>query len=303
MGTDGTFTCHLLPPGSPTTQKSPHVIADTVDAYTAAEAGRVLKVSPKRVHQFVEEDRLDVVGRSPLRVSQVSVLQLQKERETAAQESEGTPRSAGASRRSHHPQTPSVELVPLLTSAFDRVQAADARTLEEHGLRMTAEAEARFLRDALHEARAGQTHAEQELAEARARVVHLEVIEAEVERLRAELKAVRPEGEAPTSSEAPREGPVGGPEGQTSDPHAEEVTQLREELAAAKAREQAQDAQWAHFRAVAAEAAPRMQRSVERAEAIGAAYQEQQREALRASAPAPAPAPAEGLFGRLFRRR
>lgn len=274
--------------------------APEVDAYTAAEAGRVLKVSPKRVHQFVEEDRLDVVGRSPLRVSQVSVLQLQRDRETTAQDSEGGGRSAGASRRSPHPHPPSDELVPLLTSAFDRVQAADARTLEEHGLRMTAEAEARFLRDALHEARAGQTRAEQELTEARARVAHLEVVEAEVARLRSELEAVRAEGEAPTPPEAPREGAPGGSEGQPSDPHDDDVPRLRQELAAAEGREQAHAAQWAHFRDVAAEAAPKVEQALANVEAIGQKYEAQQ-EAQRQAPPA-APV-STGLLSRIFGRR
>lgn len=194
----------------------------TVDAYTAAQAARVLKVSPKRVHQFVEEDRLEVVGRQPLQVSQVSVLHLQQEREQATAAapagSEGAGRSPGGSRRSPHPQTPSAELVPLLTSAFDRVQASDARTLEEHGLRMTAEAEARFLRDALHEARAAQTHAEQEAAALRDRAARVEVVEAEVARLTAELQRVRAEPQTPEPS---REAPAVSPEAHPLTPQTE----------------------------------------------------------------------------------
>ena len=50
------------------------------EAYTAAEAARVLGLSPKRVRQLAGEGRLDVVEAGPLRVSAVSVLRVRDER-------------------------------------------------------------------------------------------------------------------------------------------------------------------------------------------------------------------------------
>jgi hypothetical protein len=58
-----------------------------VDTYTVAEAAKILGLSPKRIRQLIEQDRLVKKADNPIRVAQRQVLALKKEREESGQSS------------------------------------------------------------------------------------------------------------------------------------------------------------------------------------------------------------------------
>lgn len=125
-----------------------------VEVYGAAEAGRVLGVSEKRVRQLADAGRLEVVSRNPLRVSQTSVVAARKARRTTS-----APGSSTSTRRS---------------PAGVDVEAVVTRTVEQLVPRMleTAEAAAKrneaVLLEQLVSERARAEAAEAELRELRA---------------------------------------------------------------------------------------------------------------------------------------
>jgi len=85
---------------------------------------------------------------------------------------------------------------------------------------MTTEAEANFLREALQKAQVAQTTAQHQLDEARFQLQRLAVVEAEGERLRAELAVARAGGKAFDLLGAEREDHVKTSEHETgSKPH------------------------------------------------------------------------------------
>lgn len=142
------------------------------EAYTAAEAARVLGLSPKRVRQLAEEGRLDVVEAGPLRVSAVSVLRVRDERSAAAAEAlqsvGGGQGAQGGKPGSPPPPSPSTDLVPILVAMQDRAEAAAQREKAEAVARGVAEAQARHLEDELHRVRAEAQGEREELQRARA---------------------------------------------------------------------------------------------------------------------------------------
>jgi len=58
----------------------------SADAYGAADAGRLLGLSPRRIRQLADDGQLEAVGRSPLMVSAVSVLEMRSRRQGELQE-------------------------------------------------------------------------------------------------------------------------------------------------------------------------------------------------------------------------
>lgn len=167
------------------------------EAYTAAEAARVLELSPKRVRQLAEEGRLDVVQSGPLRVSAVSVLRTRDARRAASTEG----RAGGAAPGSPPPpdSLPGTDLVPLLTSIHEQLLAATQREKGEAIARALAERDAETSRAAWHEERALRQQAERERDEARdaARRAQDETREAREEAARASLRTPAQIGEAP----------------------------------------------------------------------------------------------------------
>jgi hypothetical protein len=94
------------------------------DTYTATEAAKVLKVSPRRIRQLVEAGRLIAIEESPLRVSQLSVVALKEERKE--QPKQRTAKASGARTK----QPPLSELVAALSEAR-AAGAAEARAALE----------------------------------------------------------------------------------------------------------------------------------------------------------------------------
>lgn len=68
----------------------------SADDYGAAEAARLLGLSPRRVRQLVDSGGLEAVSRQPLRVSAVSVLALRATRKEDVQEQENRGEMASA---------------------------------------------------------------------------------------------------------------------------------------------------------------------------------------------------------------
>jgi excisionase family DNA binding protein len=121
------------------------------DTYTVTEAAKVLRVSPRRVRQYVAEGRLEVIESGPTRLDVAAVLALREARgERAAQ---ATAKTAG-----HDPA------LDLLREFADRLEAQYSARLA-----ITERAEA-DLREALHTERAAREAAEREATDLRERL-------------------------------------------------------------------------------------------------------------------------------------
>lgn len=117
----------------------------TNDVWGAAEAGRVLALSEKRVRQLADAGRLEVVSRNPLRVSQASVVAMRKERRTtpAASSSMSTRRSPAAGVDVAAVVTATVEqLVPRMLETADAAAKRNEAVLLEQLVSERARAEA-----------------------------------------------------------------------------------------------------------------------------------------------------------------
>lgn len=124
----------------------------TQDSYSASQASKVLGVSPRRIRQLVEDKRLKVTQKKPLRVSAVEVLAMRDKRKA-----EGvTPR----------PKTSSdSELLKQFLELFEKLDAKYSKmiTAGEESARRNEE----NLREALAEQRQRADNLEQELKELR----------------------------------------------------------------------------------------------------------------------------------------
>lgn len=95
------------------------------ESYTATEAAKILKVSPRRVRQLAEAGRLMVTQESPLRVSALSVVALKEERKELPKQRTAKPSGTATTK-----QPPLADLVAALNEARS-AGAAEARAALE----------------------------------------------------------------------------------------------------------------------------------------------------------------------------